>query len=66
MIAANTALVVLFTPRDVYGRQLFYPVCARAELVCRLAGRKALQATHLKLLETIGLDVRIRLTEVLL
>lgn len=51
---------LIFTLKDVYGRELFYPVNSLAEELCRLAGRKTMDEMTLHRLKTAGFVIEIQ------
>ena len=46
--------------RNVYGNELIYPVCATAQLLAKLAGRKTLGTVDIKTIEELGYVIRVQ------
>lgn len=50
---------ILVCVRNVYGNELIYPVCEKAKLLAKLAGRKTLGIADIKTIEALGFVVRV-------
>ena len=48
---------VVIQKRNVYGNDLFYPVCDNAKILARIAGRKTLLASDLRDIEALGFEI---------
>ncbi len=50
---------ILVCVRNVYGNELIYPVCEKAKLFAKLAGRKTLSLADVQTIEALGFTVRV-------
>tara|TARA_R110002020_G_scaffold33980_2_gene103137 strand:+ start:1699 stop:1956 length:258 start_codon:yes stop_codon:yes gene_type:complete len=51
--------------REVYGKELVYPICAKAHAIARLAGDKTLTPRTIKIAKELGYRVEVGLEEIL-
>ncbi len=49
---------IIVTVKSVYGNDLCYPVCEKAQLFARLTGQKTFSPSHLKKIQALGYTVR--------
>jgi len=48
---------ILVAIRNVYGNQLIYPVCERAKMFAKLAGRKTLSEADCDVIRALGFEI---------
>lgn len=54
---------ILVCIRNVYGNELIYPVCEKAKLFAKLAGRKTLGAADIQTIKALGYSVKVQAPE---
>lgn len=53
-------LIISVEYKDVYGRQLIYPVCAKAKTLCALLGSKTLPESSLEHIKALGFTLHVK------
>ena len=43
--------------KDVYGRELIYPICKTALLLAELSGKKTIHKKHLDIIKRLGYEI---------
>ena len=51
---------ILIERREIYGNRVFYPVCDTAKTFAAIAKSKTLTVDTLKLIKSLGFDIRIQ------
>ena len=51
---------ILIKIKNVYGRELIYPIDAAAETFARLTGKKTLDRSDLELIKQLGFEIKIK------
>lgn len=59
-------MIIYVEIRSVYGNDLIYPVCDKAQALCRLLGTKTIPVDRIGPLKAMGITLTARAMEVVL
>jgi len=58
-MATNESLHIVVEVRTVYGNEMIYPACEKAQSFCAIAGTRTLPRHLLKHITALGFEVRV-------